>query len=43
MALTPVVVNREIMVIRIEEEIQKEYTQGFTWFGSVPTSTGMVA
>ena len=33
------VVNHATMVIRIEEEKQ-EYTQGFTWFGSVPTSKG---
>ena len=42
-ALIPVVENHAIMVIRIEEEKQEEYTQGFTWIGSVPTSTRMAA
>ena len=32
--------NHATMVIRIEEEKQEEYTQGFTWFDSVSTSTG---
>ena len=42
-ALIPIVENRATMVIRIEEEKQEEYTQGFTWFGSVPTSTRTAA
>ena len=34
--------NRATMVIRIREEKQEEYTD-ITWFGSVPTFTGMAA